>query len=94
MLKIEPPGGDTIRHFPSTLEGGSRLFLGLNRGKRSLSIDLKKKRGREIVLRMSKSADVFIEGNRPGVADELGLGIELHRAGKGQITRLVFPFVG
>lgn len=76
VLKIEPPGGDTIRHFPSTLEGGSRLFLGLNRGKRSLSIDLKKKRGREIVLRMSESADVFIEGNRPGVADELGLGYE------------------
>ncbi|MFP6868780.1 MAG: CoA transferase [Nitrospinota bacterium] len=76
VVKIEPPGGDTIRYFPSTLEGGSRLFLGLNRSKRSLAIDLKKKRGREIVLRMAEGADVFIEGNRPGVADDLGLGYE------------------
>ncbi len=74
VVKIEPPDGDTIRHFPSTLEGGSRLFLGLNRGKRSLAVDLKKEEGGEIVRRMAEGADVFIESNRPGVAERLGLG--------------------
>ncbi|MEE9241315.1 MAG: CoA transferase, partial [bacterium] len=76
VVKIEPPGGDTIRHFPSTLEGGSRLFLGLNRGKRSLAVDLKKEEGQAIVRRMAEDADVFVEGNRPGVAEKLGLGYE------------------
>ena len=76
MVKIEPPEGDTIRNFPSTLEGGSRLFLGLNRGKRSFVVNLKKKRGQEIVWRMAREADVFIEGNRPGVIEKLGLGYE------------------
>jgi len=76
VVKIEPPEGDTIRNFPSTLEGGSRLFLGLNRGKRSFVVNLKKKRGQEIVWRMAREADVFIEGNRPGVIEKLGLGYE------------------
>ncbi len=90
VVKIEPPGGDTIRHFPSTLEGGSRLFLGLNRGKRSLVIDLKKKQGQEIVRRMARRADVFIEGNRPGVAENLGLGYESLSA---ENPRLVYASV-
>jgi len=90
VVKIEPPGGDTIRHFPSTLKGGSRLFLGLNRGKRSLAIDLKKKQGQEIVRRMARRADVFIEGNRPGVAENLGLGYESLSA---ENPRLVYASV-
>lgn len=76
VVKIEPPGGDDIREFPSTLEGGSRLFLGLNRGKRSIGIDLKKPEGREIALRLAAEADVFAEGNRPGASERLGLGYE------------------
>ncbi|MBT3352931.1 MAG: CoA transferase [Nitrospinaceae bacterium] len=76
VVKIEPPEGDTIRHFPSTLKGGSRLFLGLNRGKRSLVVNLKKARGQEIVRRMAQNADIFIEGNRPGVIGKLGLDYE------------------
>jgi formyl-CoA transferase len=90
VVKIEPPGGDTIRHFPSTLEGGSRLFLGLNRGKRSLAIDLKKEQGQKIVRRMARRADVFIEGNRPGVAENLGLGYESLSA---ENPRLVYASV-
>ncbi|MAE04810.1 MAG: CoA transferase [Nitrospinae bacterium] len=90
VVKIEPPGGDTIRRFPSTLEGGSRLFLGLNRGKQSLAIDLKKEQGQEIVRRMARRADVFIEGNRPGVAENLGLGYELLSA---ENPRLVYASV-
>ncbi|HJP13068.1 MAG: CoA transferase [Nitrospinota bacterium] len=90
VVKIEPPGGDTIRRFPSTLEGGSRLFLGLNRGKQSLAIDLKKEQGQEIVRRMARRADVFIEGNRPGVAENLGLGYESLSA---ENPRLVYASV-
>ncbi len=90
VVKIEPPGGDTIRHFPSTMEGGSRLFLGLNRGKRSLAVDLKKPEGQEIVRRMAGGADVFIESNRPGVAERLGLGYE---ALSGINPRLVYASI-
>src|SRR5689334_15859470 len=41
VIKIEPPGGDTLRHFPSTLEPESRAFLGMNRSKRGIVLDLK-----------------------------------------------------
>ncbi len=90
VVKIEPPGGDDIRQFPSTLDGGSRLFLGLNRGKRSIGIDLKKPEGREIARRLAGEADVFVEGNRPGASERLGLGYE---ALSGDNPRLVYVSV-
>lgn len=76
VVKLEPPKGDDIRTFPSTLEGGSRLFLGINRGKRSLVVDLKREDGLAIARRLASRADVFIEGNRPGALARLGLGYE------------------
>jgi crotonobetainyl-CoA:carnitine CoA-transferase CaiB-like acyl-CoA transferase len=90
VVKIEPPGGDDIRQFPSTLDGGSRLFLGLNRGKRSIGIDLKKSEGREIARRLAGEADVFVEGNRPGASERLGLG---HEALLAANPRLVYVSV-
>lgn len=90
VVKIEPPGGDDIRQFPSTLSGGSRLFLGLNRGKRSVGIDLKRPEGREIARRLAGAADVFVEGNRPGASERLGLGYE---ALSGANSRLVYVSV-
>ena len=74
VIKIEPLSGDIIREFPSTFDGESRLFLGLNRNKRSVAVNLKEKEGKEIVLEMCEKVDVFVEGYRPGVIENLGLG--------------------
>ncbi len=74
VIKLEPLSGDIIREFPSTFDGESRLFLGLNRNKRSIALNLKEKEGKKIVLEMCKKVDVFVEGYRPGVIENLGLG--------------------
>jgi crotonobetainyl-CoA:carnitine CoA-transferase CaiB-like acyl-CoA transferase len=73
VVKLEPLEGDTLRVYPSTLPGRSRYFLGINRGKRSLAVDLKRPEGLAIARRLAKDADVFVESNRPGVAARLGL---------------------
>ncbi|HZS33025.1 MAG TPA: CoA transferase [Methylomirabilota bacterium] len=73
VLKVEPLEGDALRGYPSTLPGLSRYFLGINRGKRSLAVDLKHPDGRAIAQRLAARADVFVESFRPGVAARLGL---------------------
>ncbi|OGL58812.1 MAG: hypothetical protein A3J27_11750 [Candidatus Tectomicrobia bacterium RIFCSPLOWO2_12_FULL_69_37] len=80
VVKLEPPGGDAIRRFPSSFEGESRLFLGLNRGKRSIGVDLSREEGRRAARALAARADVLAEGFRPGVAARLGLGAEEVRA--------------
>ncbi len=77
VIKLEPPAGDRVRNFPSSFEGESRLFLGLNRSKRSLSLNLRAERGREIARELAARADVFVEGYRPGAVEKLGLGADL-----------------
>jgi crotonobetainyl-CoA:carnitine CoA-transferase CaiB-like acyl-CoA transferase len=75
VLKIEPPGnGDETRHFPPFLEGESHYFLGINRNKKSLVVDLQQEAGKEILRRLAKDADILVENYRPGVMDRLGLG--------------------
>lgn len=74
VIKIEMPGGgDDSRHFGPFVEGESAYFMLLNRGKKSMTLDLKSDRGREILIAMVKSSDVVIENFRPGVAKRLGL---------------------
>ena len=73
VVKVEPLDGDALRGYPSTLPGRSRYFLGVNRGKRSLAVDLKHPDGLAVVRRLARDADVFVESFRPGVADRLGL---------------------
>lgn len=73
VVKLEPLEGDALRTYPSTLPGLSRYFLGINRGKRSLAVDLKHPDGLAIVRRLARAADVFVESFRPGVAARLGL---------------------
>ncbi len=73
VVKVEPLEGDALRGYPSTLPGLSRYFLGINRGKRSLAVDLKHPEGRAIAHRLAARADVFVESFRPGVAARLGL---------------------
>jgi CoA:oxalate CoA-transferase len=73
VIKIEPPRGDLARAIPPIINGESAPFAALNRNKRSLALDLKTSEGRDIVFRLVKDADVFLENNRPGVMDRLGL---------------------
>src|SRR3954471_19172536 len=82
VVKVEDTGmGDYIRWAPPYYEGAeksteSALYLSLNRGKRSIRLNLKEERGREVLLRLVRDYDVLIEGNRPGVMDRLGVGYE------------------
>jgi crotonobetainyl-CoA:carnitine CoA-transferase CaiB-like acyl-CoA transferase len=85
VLKIEDTaGGDYIRWMPPYYGGdaerangtASAYFLGLNRNKRSLKLDLKHDEGREILLRLAEDHDVLVESFRPGVMDRLGVGFE------------------
>jgi formyl-CoA transferase/CoA:oxalate CoA-transferase len=77
ILKIEPPGGgDETRRFPPFVAGESHYFLGINRNKKSLVIDLQQKAGADIVRRLVARADILVENYRPGVMDRLGLGYE------------------
>jgi alpha-methylacyl-CoA racemase len=86
VLKVEDTGaGDYIRWSPPHYEGAeasaaSALFLALNRGKRSIRLNLKTAEGREILLRAAREADVLLESFRPGTLDRLGVGYEALRA--------------
>lgn len=73
VVKVEPPEGDALRGYPSSLSGESRYFLGINRGKRSLALDLKHPDGLAIARRLAAGADVVVESFRPGVAARLGV---------------------
>jgi CoA:oxalate CoA-transferase len=75
VIKIESPeGGDPARkNFPH-INGKSSYFLSVNRGKKSVTVNLRNPRGREIVLELAKRCDVIVENFRPGVLDRLSLG--------------------
>lgn len=75
VIKLEPPdGGDDSRTYGPFVNGESYTFIQANRGKRSVALDLKQPRGRELARRLADTADLVIENFRPGVADRLGLG--------------------
>lgn len=75
VIKVEVPGtGDHVRSLGNQRAGMSAMFLNINRNKRSVTVDVKNPRGREIVLDLAKGADVFMQNFRPGVVDRLGVG--------------------
>ncbi len=82
VIKVEDTGlGDYIRWSPPYYEGAhesarSALFLALNRGKRSIRLDLKTDQGKEVLIALARGADVLLESFRPGVLDRLGVGYE------------------
>jgi crotonobetainyl-CoA:carnitine CoA-transferase CaiB-like acyl-CoA transferase len=79
VIKIEPPGGAFERSwtgFDAYVEGVSMFFLLGNRNQRSISLDLRDERAREIVWRLIKEADVLIENYRPGVLQRMGFGYD------------------
>ena len=74
IIKVEIPGrGDDTRAFPPFLEGESSYYLSLNRGKKSLTLNLKDKRGVEILHRLVEKCDIVLENFRPGVTKRLGV---------------------
>jgi crotonobetainyl-CoA:carnitine CoA-transferase CaiB-like acyl-CoA transferase len=74
VIKVEPPQGDMSRAAPPIRNGESVSFATLNRNKRSLVLDLKKSQAIEILHKLAAKSDVFLEANRPGALDRLGLG--------------------
>jgi crotonobetainyl-CoA:carnitine CoA-transferase CaiB-like acyl-CoA transferase len=81
VVKIENPnGGDQVRSSAPLIDGEGSAFVRLNRNKRSLAVDLKNAEGKEVMLRLARSADVVIENLRPGTMRELGLGYEALKA--------------
>ncbi len=81
IIKIEEPGiGDPARQSRAGIKQPGAYFLATNRNKRSITINLKHEHGREIFLKLAKTADVVVEGFRPGVMDRLGIGYETLKA--------------
>lgn len=77
VIKVEaPPLGDVVRYLGSSRNGTSALFANCNRGKRSVVIDTRQARGRELLLRLAERADVLVQNFRPGAAERMGLGWE------------------
>jgi crotonobetainyl-CoA:carnitine CoA-transferase CaiB-like acyl-CoA transferase len=73
VIKVEPPAGDNLRHYPSTLAGESRAFIGVNRSKRGIVLDLKAPADHAILLNLVRQADVLVHNFRPGVPERLGI---------------------
>jgi formyl-CoA transferase len=76
VIKVEPPGGEETRRGSISRHGHSATFMTMNRGKRGLTVDLKRPEGVEIVRRLVKTADVFVQNYRPGAARRLGVAWE------------------
>lgn len=89
VIKVEPVTGEWQRHAPAGGAAGHEVnasFLALNRNKRSLAVDLKSREGRQIVLDLAATSDVFLQNYRRGVAERLGLDYESIRAVKPDIV--------
>jgi len=76
VVKVERPEGDAWRHTAPVAPYEGRMFLGVNRGKRSIALDLDRDDGRAIAQRLASSADVVVVNYRPGVVERLGLDYE------------------
>jgi len=95
VIKVEsPPGGDPMRFAgPSRTKGMGPLFLQLNRNKRSIVLDLKKREGLEVMLRLCRKADVVAYNVRPQAMERLGLGYDdIRKINPGVIYAGMFGF--
>ena len=86
VIKIEPPEGDNLRKYPSTLPGESRAFLGVNRGKFGMCLDLKTELGYEVFMRLARQADVIVHNFRPSVPPRLRIDYDTLRAHNPQLV--------
>ena len=78
VIKIEPPQGDEVRDWgpPFDDDQDASYFIGVNRNKRALALDLSRPEGREVLLRLLERADVLIENYKPGTMEKWGIGYE------------------
>jgi len=77
VIKVERPvTGDDSRGFGPMVNGESAYFMSINRGKKGITLNLKRARGREILLELAARSDVLVENFRPGTMERLGLGYE------------------
>jgi len=87
VVKVEDPRiGDYLRAIPPAKGGMSGRFLAVNRGKRSLALDLKSAAGRDAFVKMAAKADVVVESFRPGVMAKLGVGYDVLAAANPKIV--------
>jgi crotonobetainyl-CoA:carnitine CoA-transferase CaiB-like acyl-CoA transferase len=80
VVKVEPPGGDMSRATPPIRNGESVSFTALNRNKRSLVLDLKHADAQAVMRKLAAKSDVFLEANRPGALEKMGLGADQLKA--------------
>src|SRR5476649_563952 len=73
VIKVEPPSGDSTRQMPGASGTDTPAFNAVNRGKRSIVLNLKTAEGRDVFTRLARSSDIVIENYRPGVMTTLGL---------------------
>ena len=74
VIKVELPGiGDFVRSTGNKQGGMSATFLNNNRNKQSITIDLKDKRGKDVLLKLAESCDVVVQNFRPGVVERIGI---------------------
>src|SRR3546814_9824202 len=77
VIKVEPPQGDETRDWgPPFHEGDASYFIGVNRNKRSVGLDLTQEQAREVLFRLLEDADVLIENLKTGTMERWGLGYE------------------
>ena len=77
VIKIEPPQGDEVRDWgPPFHEEDAAYFIGINRNKRSMGLNLTQPQGRELLLRLLDGADILLENYKPGTMEKWGLGYE------------------
>ena len=87
VIKVESPDGDAVRDVgPAPGQERASVFLGCNRNKRSLVLDLKQPAGRDALLRLARDADVFVHNMRPQAIDRLGLGYASLREANARIV--------
>src|SRR3954454_18426148 len=78
VIKVEPPAGDEVRDWgPPFHEEDAAYFVGINRNKRSIGLNLASEGGRTVLMKMLESADVLIENFKPGTLDKWGIGNEV-----------------
>src|SRR5499425_598980 len=85
VIKIEPPGGEETRRHPPMVRGQSVYFTVYNRGKKSICLDMRSERGKEIFAELVRKSDIVLENFRPGTMAAMGFGYEALKALKRDI---------
>ncbi len=95
VIKVEPPQGDYVREMTwPIVEGVSLMHLHVNRGKRSIVLDLRKPEAREVFVELATSADAVVEAMRPGALDRMGIGFERLREANPKIVFITISGYG